>query len=135
MEARLAAAEGELERLTAVQEEPSRVADITLLLGDLAARATRAVDELEKAPASGDARRARAQIKAHVGTVMVEADEGEIRLYSDKGAMAAAFREQWTAMQVCVVAGAGYGPSLAFRNRSESSSRVVFGAEPRHLID
>lgn len=66
--ARLATAEGELERLTVAQAEPFQVVDITPLLGDLAARATRAVDELEKNLASGDVHRARAQIKAHVGT-------------------------------------------------------------------
>jgi hypothetical protein len=88
--ARLAAAECELERLMVAQTESSRVVDITAFLGDLSTRATRAVDELEKTLASGDLHRARAQIKAQVGTVMVEADEQEIRLYTDKGAMVAA---------------------------------------------
>jgi hypothetical protein len=88
--ARLAAAESELDRLTAVQSDLARVVDVTPLLGDLPGRAARAVEELEKTLASGDVHRARAQIKAHVGTVTVEADAREIRLYSDQGAMAAA---------------------------------------------
>ncbi len=87
---RLAAAEGELERLTVAQAEASQVVEITPFLGDLAARATRAVDELEKTLVLEDVHRARAQIKSVLGTVTVEADEREIRLYSDRGAMAVA---------------------------------------------
>jgi hypothetical protein len=39
---------------------------------------------------SGDITRARREIGDHIGTVSVEADAGEIRLYSDQGHVAAA---------------------------------------------
>lgn len=63
--------------------------DVTRLLGDLRIRATQAVDQLERTLAGGDIVRARAAIKAHVGTVTVEADAAEIRLYSEQGSMTA----------------------------------------------
>lgn len=90
--ARLTTAESELERLLVAARAagPSRVVDVTPLLRDLPVRSARAVDKLEETLASGDVHRARAEIRAHAGTVAVEADAREIRLYSDQSAMAAA---------------------------------------------
>jgi hypothetical protein len=62
------------------------------LLADLPARAARAVDRLEAMLAAGDLVRAREAIREHVGTVTVEADEREIRLYSDQGVAVALLR-------------------------------------------
>jgi hypothetical protein len=44
-----------------------------------------AVERLEETLASGDVTRAREEIRGHVGTVTVDADEREIRLWGDKG--------------------------------------------------
>jgi len=52
-------------------------------------RATRALDQLGKTLAGGDVARARRELKTHVGTVTVEADEREVRLYGYQGQMAA----------------------------------------------
>lgn len=88
--ARLSAAESELERLLATQVPAATpAADLTRLLADLPARAGRAVERLEETMAAGDVARAREEIKQHVGTVTVEADAREIRLYSEQGHMAA----------------------------------------------
>jgi hypothetical protein len=57
---------------------------------DLPALALRAVDRLEKTLAAGDITRARREIRDQVATVTVEADEHEIRLYSEQGHIAAA---------------------------------------------
>jgi len=43
-----------------------------------------AVDRLEKTLAAGDIPRARQEIRDHVGIVTMEADEREIRLYSEQ---------------------------------------------------
>ena len=89
---RLATAEAELQQLesAAVQAPAPAKADVTRLLADLPARAGRAVDELEVTLSRGDVARAREEIRRHVGTVTVEADEREIRLYSELGNVAAA---------------------------------------------
>ena len=47
---------------------------------------------MEKMLAAGDMARAREEIKQHVGTVTVEADEREIRLYGEQGMAAALLR-------------------------------------------
>ncbi len=88
---RLAASERELERLLAAEAAAATapVTDVTRLLADLRVRATQAVDQLERTLAAGDIVRARAAIKEHVGTVTVEADVREIRLYSEQGSMTA----------------------------------------------
>ncbi len=70
---RLATAEAELQRLEAAAGQsaaasPRARADLTRLLADLPARATRAVDELEATLAAGDVARARQEIRRHVGT-------------------------------------------------------------------
>jgi site-specific DNA recombinase len=89
--ARLAAAEGELERLIAVRTAPSALEpEITSVLANLPALALRAVDRLEETLAAGDVARARQEIMSHLGTVTVEADEREIRLYSEQGQIATA---------------------------------------------
>ena len=62
---------------------------MTRILADLPARASRALDQLEKTLAGGDVAPAREELKAHVGTVTAEADEREIRLFGDQGQMAA----------------------------------------------
>jgi hypothetical protein len=86
--ARLAAAEAELEELKGRQPAPARpAAEVTELLADLPARAVRAVDRLEEVLAGGDVARARQEIQSHVGTVTVESDDREIRLYSEQGAV------------------------------------------------
>ena len=91
LRARLATAESELEQLSATQAQPAaRTADVTRIVADLPTRAARALDQLEKTLGSGDVSQARQELKKHVGTVTVEADEHEIRLYGDQGQMAAA---------------------------------------------
>ncbi|HUN76257.1 MAG TPA: recombinase family protein [Steroidobacteraceae bacterium] len=91
--ARLTGAESELEQLTSTQAEAAApaAAEVTRLLADLPARAGRAVDQLEETLASGDVPRAREEIRGHVGTVTVEADEREVRLYGE-GVAAALLR-------------------------------------------
>jgi site-specific DNA recombinase len=89
--ARLASAEAELEGLESVaRAEAAPKVDVTQLLADLPARARRAVERLEKTLAAGDVTRARQEIRNHVGVVTMEADEREIRLYSEQGHIAAA---------------------------------------------
>jgi|SRR5580658_3223792 hypothetical protein len=66
-----------------------RTADITRLIADLPARAERAVMQLERTAASGDIPRAREEIRTKVGSVTVEADKREVRLYSEHGDVAA----------------------------------------------
>ena len=57
------------------------------MLADLPVRVVRAVERLEETLAGGDVARARQEIRAHVGSVKTEADEREIRLYSEQGAV------------------------------------------------
>jgi hypothetical protein len=91
--ARLAAAEQELEQLTAQARASARpAADVTQLLTDLPKRAERAVNQLERTLAAGDIARARQEIREHVGTVTVEADEHEIRLFGERGIEVALLR-------------------------------------------
>jgi site-specific DNA recombinase len=88
---RLAAAEAELDSLeTAARQSAAPKADVTALLAGLEARAAQAVDKLEETLAAGDIPRARREIRDHVGTVTVESDEREIRLYGERGHVAAA---------------------------------------------
>jgi site-specific DNA recombinase len=89
--AKLTAAEGELERLTA-QPEPVRMVDVTPLLADLPDRAERAVMRLEETLGAGDVPKAREEIRGHVGTVTIEADEREIRLYGERNVAAVLLR-------------------------------------------
>ena len=77
---------------------------MTKLLADLPARARRAVEQLEKTLAAGDVTKARQEIRNHVGVVTMEADEREIRLYSEQGHIAAAMLRALG--HVCMVAGA-----------------------------
>lgn len=106
--ARLTAAEEELERLTRAQAAPAApAADATRLLADLRARAARAVERLEETLAAGDVPRAREEIKQHVGTVTVEADEREIRLYSEQGVAAALLRAAAGGVQYASNVGSG----------------------------
>ncbi len=60
-----------------------------------------------------DVLRAREEIRQHVGTVTVEADEREIRLYSEQGSRPRCCEPQGAArsMQVSLVAGAGFEPA------------------------
>ena len=90
--AKLSAAECELERLAAAQTEPARVVDVTPLLVDLPAKAMLAVERLEETLAAGDIPKAREEIRKHVGTVTIEADEQEIRLYSEQNVSAVLIR-------------------------------------------
>ncbi len=91
--ARLVTTELELDRLRAAQADaPRPPADVTRLLADLPARVRRAVDQLEVTLASGDIARARQEIRTHVGTVIVEADDCEIRLLGEHGVEAALLR-------------------------------------------
>ena len=60
------------------------------MLADLPKLALQAVDQLEETLACGDVARARTEIKELVGVVEVEADAREIRLYSERGHIAAA---------------------------------------------
>jgi hypothetical protein len=69
---------------------------VTPLLTDLPARVAQAVERLEETLtqtlAAGDIARARSEIRAHVGTVKVEADAREVRLYSEQGVAVALLR-------------------------------------------
>jgi site-specific DNA recombinase len=87
---KLAATESELERLQAEKAVPMPGANVEKLLADLPQRAKRAVDRLEQTLASGDIARARGEIRERVGTITVEADAREIRLFSEHGHVAAA---------------------------------------------
>jgi len=88
--ARLMAAEDELLHLQAARPaQPLPVASIERLLANLPVRAKQSVEHLEETLASGDVTRAREEIRGHVGSVSVDADEREIRLWSDKGEFAA----------------------------------------------
>ncbi|MGH9444187.1 MAG: hypothetical protein ACRD3O_00350 [Terriglobia bacterium] len=82
----------QLERITSRAVPAASGADVTRLLADLPARAVRAVEQLEETLAAGDVPRAREEIRQHVGTVTVEADEREIRLYSEQGVAATLLR-------------------------------------------
>jgi site-specific DNA recombinase len=83
--AKLRDAETELEELEQDQlASESAAATATRLIPDLTAIVTRAVENLEETLASGDVARSRQEILAYVGKVTVEADEREIRLYSEQ---------------------------------------------------
>jgi hypothetical protein len=88
---RLATAEAEVTELeaakTAIKAPP---VDVTLLLAGLPSRARLAVKDLEKTLAEGDVTRSRREIRDKVGIVTIEADAREIRLFSERGAVAAA---------------------------------------------
>ena len=43
------------------------------------------MDQLERTLAAGDIARAREEIRQQVGTVMIEADEREVRLFGERG--------------------------------------------------
>lgn len=91
MAGRLAAAETELERLeTDARQREAPKPDVTALLAGLETRVRRAVDKLEETLAAGDIARARQEIRDHLGVVTVEAEEREIRLFSERGHFAAA---------------------------------------------
>jgi hypothetical protein len=95
---RLAAAERELAELAESRAPvPLRLdTRVTPLLTDLPARVAQAVERLEETLtqtlAAGDIARARSEIRAHVGTVKVEADAREVRLYSEQGVAVALLR-------------------------------------------
>jgi hypothetical protein len=59
------------------------------LLADLPKRARQAVEFLDETLAAGDVPRAREEIRSKVGSVTVEANAKEIRLYGQRGALAA----------------------------------------------
>jgi hypothetical protein len=63
---------------------------VTRLLADLPMRAAQAIHRLEETLAGGDVIRARKEIRVHVGSVTVQADEREIRLYSEQDTVASA---------------------------------------------
>ncbi len=89
--AKLAAAEDELAKLESVQAmRAAGPSNVERILADLRTRAVRSVDQLERTLAAGDVPKAREVIRSNVGTVTVEADTAEIRLFSDLGAVAAA---------------------------------------------
>jgi site-specific DNA recombinase len=87
--AKLATAEAELEQLrSAVEADQQPKADIGPMLANLPAMAKRAVEKLEETLAGGNVGRAREEIRDRVGTVSIEADSTEIRLYSQYGHVA-----------------------------------------------
>jgi site-specific DNA recombinase len=89
--ARLTGAEAEVLELVAAKtaaEAPQP--DVIALLADLPKRAKRAIKDLERTLASGDIARSRQEIRDKVGFVSVEADAREIRLFGEKGHVAAA---------------------------------------------
>jgi hypothetical protein len=118
--AKLAAAEGELERLTAAQAESVRAVDVTPLLADLPARAVRAIEQLEATLSNGDIPKAREEIRKHVGTVTIEADAREIRIYSEQNVSAVLLR----------IAGAAH-TSI---DGSGGSIRHLLARLPRHHV-
>jgi site-specific DNA recombinase len=88
---RLATAEAEVVELEAAEAIPKApLPDVSQLLADLPRRAKRAVKDLERTLATGDVTRARQEIRDKVGTVAIEADQREIRLFSEQGHVAAA---------------------------------------------
>ncbi len=85
LSARLSDAETELARLERAQSESEAHAKAPeLLLADLTKRATRAVQSLRETLSKGDIAKSRQEIEEHIGKIRVEADEQEIRLYSNK---------------------------------------------------
>jgi len=83
--ARLSAAEDELARLERTQQENEAAAQAPeRVLVDLTERVTQAVGSLQETLAHGDIAKSRQEIKEHIGTIKVEADRQEIRLYTDK---------------------------------------------------
>ena len=95
--ARLSGAEQELDQLTATQVSAStpRGADVTRLLADLPKRAERAAGQLERTLVAGDLARARQEIRAYVGMVTIEANDREIRLYSELGSRSGVASRGW----------------------------------------
>ncbi len=88
---RLAAAEVEIEQLEGDQAANDAPApDVSQHLAGLRGIAIKAVEKLETTLASGDITQARREIKNHIGLVRVESDAREIRLFSDRGHVAAA---------------------------------------------
>ena len=88
--ARLAAAEEELAGLTARPSvQPPQAATVTQLHADLSKYVAQAVSDLKGVLAKGDADLIREWFRTHIGTVRVQADAAEIRLYGDRGAVAA----------------------------------------------
>jgi site-specific DNA recombinase len=89
--ARLATAEAEIEELERAQAASAAPkADVLPLLSGLQDQAVMAIKRLEHTLASGDIPRARREIRDYVGMVSVEADAGEIRLFSEQGHVEAA---------------------------------------------
>jgi site-specific DNA recombinase len=88
---RLASAEAEASELEAAQVAvKAPAADVTLLLAELPGRARQAVKNLERTLAAGDVTGARQEIRDKVGIVTVDATTREIRLFSERGHIAAA---------------------------------------------
>jgi site-specific DNA recombinase len=88
---RLAGAEAEIEELERVRAASAGpTAGVSPHLAGLGDRAVKAVESLERTLASGDITRARREIRDNIGSVSVEADAREIRLFSDQGHVAAA---------------------------------------------
>lgn len=82
---KLQAAEAELGQLQGAQAQPTAPkANVEQLLADLPKHASHAVERLEETLASGDVARGREELRSHVGTVSVEADDREIRLYGER---------------------------------------------------
>jgi site-specific DNA recombinase len=85
LSARLSEAEMELARLERGQRESEAATRAPeLLLADLTERATRAVGSLRETLSKGDIAKSRQEIGEYIGKLTVEADEQEIRLYSNK---------------------------------------------------
>lgn len=83
--AKLSDHEQELARLERAQAESEAHAKAPeLLLADLTERATRAVRSLRETLSKGDIAKSRQEIEEHIGKLTVEADQQEIRLYSNK---------------------------------------------------
>ena len=113
---RLAAAEEELAQLEAVQAQRATPAvNVERPLAELPTHAVRYLERLEETLAAGDLPAARQEIKAHVGTVTVEADEQEIRLWSEQGVAAYLLRAAAGSRCSFVGSGAGFDPYLEVR--------------------
>jgi DNA invertase Pin-like site-specific DNA recombinase len=87
---RLAAAEAEIEELQRAQMAASAPkGDVSLHLAGLGAMARKKLENLESTLASGDIAKSRREVRDCVGTVTIEADTHEIRLFSEMGHVAA----------------------------------------------
>lgn len=127
--ARLSEAEDELERLEQSQKENEASArSPERLLTDLTDRVTQAVGALEETLATGDIAKSRREIEDKVGRIQVEADQQEIRLYSDKMHLVSRFMRA-TGTHASLCGSGGLLPHIIV-----AENKCGSGSPVRHLI-